>query len=161
MIDLSISTFVITLINIGILFVVLRAVLFKRVTAFMEERANKVRRDIEEAQRDRAEAGKLLQEYQARLKNREEEGAEIIQAAREKARAEAERIMDEARGNAAALTANARAHIEAEQRAALTLFRAEAAALVMAAASRLLQRELTAEDSRRFAGLLLQEIGKE
>jgi F-type H+-transporting ATPase subunit b len=161
MIDLSISTFVITLINIGILFVVLRAVLFKRVSAFMEARADKVRQDIEDARRDKEEAGKLLREYQERLKDREEAGAEIIQAAREKARSEAERILAEAQRNAEALAEKARARIEAEQQAALARFRAEAAGLVMAAASRLLQREITAEDSRRFAGLVLQEIGNE
>ncbi|MDR2494443.1 MAG: ATP synthase F0 subunit B [Spirochaetaceae bacterium] len=160
MIDISISTFFITLINIGILFLVLRKVLFKRVTCFMEERADAVRRTLEEAERSKAEAADLLREYREHLKNREEAGAKIMQAATEKANAEAERIVAAALRDAEALKANARARIEAEQQAALAKFRSEAAALVVAAASRILQRELTQEDNRRFAGILLQEIGK-
>jgi hypothetical protein len=41
----------------------------------------------------------------------------------------------------------------------LAQFRAEAIALVIAASSRLLRREVSGEDARRQAALLLQELG--
>lgn len=160
MIDLSISTFLITLINIGILFAVLRAVLFKRVTKFMEDRANKIQHSIDEAEKDRQEAKALIRQYEDRLKDIQGETKAILQATREKARQEAAQIIEEARKGANSVIANAHKQIEAEQRAAMALFRAEAVALVIGASSRLLQRELTQEDSRRLAGLLLQEVGK-
>jgi F-type H+-transporting ATPase subunit b len=158
-IDLSISTFLITLFNIGILFIVLRGILFKRVTAFMESRTNKIRRTIEEAEKDKQSAKALLQEYEERLKNLQSEAQDIVRRAEEKACKEAERITEEGKQTAAALIAGAHKQIEAEQRAAMSLFRAEAAALVISASSRLLQRELTQEDSRQFASLLLRELG--
>ena len=161
MIDLSITTFLVTIINIGILFVVLRAVLFKRVSKFMEDRTNKVQHSIEEAEKDKQAAKALLSQYEERLKNVQGDAEAIIQSAQKKARQEAVQIVAAGKEAANTLIANAHKQIQAEQRAALGLFQAEAAALVISAASRLLQRELTQEDSRRFAGLLLQEIGKQ
>ena len=161
MIDLSITTFLLTIINIGILFAVLRKVLFKRVTKFMEDRTSKVRHSIEEAEKDKQAAKALLSKYEERLKNIQGEAEAIIQAAQKKAQQEAVQIVAAGREAANTLIANAHKQIKTEQRAALGLFRAEAAALVISASSRLLQRELTKEDSRRFAGLLLQEIGKQ
>lgn len=161
MIDLSITTFLLTIINIGILFAVLRKVLFKRVTKFMEDRTSKVRHSIEEAEKDKQAAKALLSQYEERLKSVQEEADALIKAAQNKARQEAAQIVAEGKKAADTLIANAHKQIEAEQRAAMALFRAEAAALVISASSRLLQRDLTQEDSRRFAGLLLQEVGKQ
>ncbi|MDR2536072.1 MAG: ATP synthase F0 subunit B [Treponema sp.] len=161
MIDLSISTFLITLINVGILFGVLRGVLFKRVTKFIEDRSNKVRQTIEEAEKDKQEAKALLVQYEARLKNIQTEAERIIRSAQEKAQREADQIIAEGKTSANTLIANAQKQIEAEQQAALALFQAEAGRLVIGAASRLIQRDLTQEDNRRFANLLLQEIGNQ
>jgi F-type H+-transporting ATPase subunit b len=160
-IDLSISTFLITLINVGILFGVLRGVLFKRVTKFIEDRSNKVRQTIEEAEKDKQEAKALLVQYEARLKNIQTEAERIIRSAQEKAQREADQIIAEGKTSANTLIANAQKQIEAEQQAALALFQAEAGRLVIGAASRLIQRDLTQEDNRRFANLLLQEIGNQ
>jgi len=40
----------------------------------------------------------------------------------------------------------------------LTCFKVEAAALVMAASARLVQRDISGEDNRRFANMLLDEL---
>jgi F-type H+-transporting ATPase subunit b len=68
--------------------------------------------------------------------------------------------VSDGKAEASALLITAHRQIEAEQKAAMALFKAEAAALVISASSRLLQRDLNGEDSRRFASLLLQELGK-
>jgi F-type H+-transporting ATPase subunit b len=157
----SLATFLITLINIGILFLILRAVLFKPVTKFMEDRAKRIEDSITQSEKDKYQAKQLLQQYEERLKAVEGEGEAIIKAAQETARQEADRLIAEAKAAAELLMDNARKQLEAEQRAALAVFKAEAAALVIGASSRLLKRELTAEDSRRQAALFLQEIAAE
>jgi F-type H+-transporting ATPase subunit b len=156
----NLVTFLFTLINVGILFVILRAILFKPVTKFMEERSKKIQDAIDQAEKDKGQAKRLLLQYENRLKSAEEEAEEIIRAARESARTQAEAIIAEGKAAAGALLVNARGQIEAEQSAALARFRSEAAALVVSAAARLLRRELNQEDQRRHAGLLLQELGK-
>jgi F-type H+-transporting ATPase subunit b len=157
MLDFNV-TFIITLINITILFFILRAILFKPVTKFMAARARRIQDSIEQAAREKAEAKELLAKYEARLKNIEAEAAAVIHEAREKAEREAKRIVDGGREEAAAFLANARKQYETERQAALARFRAEAAALVVAASARLVQRDLAVEDNRKYANMLLDEL---
>ncbi|MDR3115564.1 MAG: ATP synthase F0 subunit B [Treponema sp.] len=161
MIDPSISTFLITLLNIGILFVVLRAVLFKPLTRFMEDRTKKVQDTIAEAEKINAEARARLKDYEERLRSAREAGAAIIKAAEEQARKQAAQLIAEGNEAAAQALDHGRKQLEAERQAALACFRVEAVALVLSATRALLQRELTGEDSPHFAGLLLQELGKD
>jgi F-type H+-transporting ATPase subunit b len=161
MISPNLVTFLITIANIGILFLILRAILFKPVTKFMEERTKKIRDDIEQAEKDKAQAKLLHQQYEDALKHAGEEAEAILRSAREQAKEQADRIVAEGKAAAANLLEAARKRTESDRKAALALFKAEAAALVIGASSRLLQREITQEDARRQAALLLQEIGKD
>ncbi|MDR0554894.1 MAG: F0F1 ATP synthase subunit B [Treponema sp.] len=159
MLDFSV-TFVITLINIAILFFILRAILFKPVTKFIENRAAMIRSDIEQAEKDKIQAKALLEQYEEKLRSAGEEAEALIKAARKTAEEQAARIIAEGRETAALLVANSRDQLDTERRAARAVFKAEAAALVVAAAGRLLTREMNQEDNLRFAGLLLEELGK-
>jgi F-type H+-transporting ATPase subunit b len=158
MLDFSV-TFFFTLINIGVLFFVLRAVLFKPVTRFMEARSKKIQDDIDQAEKDRDQAKILLARYEEQLKKAETEREALIMRAREEAEREAAGIIRSGREEAERIVASGRAQVETERRTALAQFRSEAAALVIAVSSRLLQRELSGEDSRRAAALLLKELG--
>jgi F-type H+-transporting ATPase subunit b len=155
----NLATFLFTLINIGILFVVLRAILFKRVSKFMEDRTKKIQDTIDQAERDKAQAKLLLQQYEEQLKKAREEAAALVRSARESAGEQADRIIAGGKAEAEALLRNARTRIETEQEAALARFRAEAAALVVSASARLLRRELNQDDNRRYAGMLLRDLG--
>jgi F-type H+-transporting ATPase subunit b len=157
MLDFSV-TFVITIINIAILFFILRAILFKPVTKFMAARAQKVQNAVTEAENNKSNAEKLLEQYRVKLANAQTEADEIIKAARINAGAEADRIVAEGRAAAETLAASARRQIEAERQAMAAGFKVEAAALVMAATARLVQRELSGDDNRRYANMLLDEL---
>ena len=157
----SLATFLVTLVNITVLFFILRAFLFKPVTKFMEDRAGKVQTSLDQAAKEQNQAKGLLQQYEDQLKRADDEVAELIRAARETARIESERIIAEGKVQAAAFLEKGRKQLEAEQRAAITVFKADAAALVIGASSRLLQRELNSEDSRRQAELLLKELANQ
>jgi F-type H+-transporting ATPase subunit b len=158
MINFSLSTFLITIFNIGILFFILRAVLFKPVTKFMAERSAKIQEASAQSEKDKNQAKALLEQYENQLKSAEAEAETILKAAREHAQAEADRIIAGGRETAGSLVVNARKQIEAEQQAAIAVFRKEAAGLVVAASARLLSRELRAEDSRQYAEMLLGGI---
>jgi len=157
MLDFSV-TFIIAIINITILFLILRKILFKPVTKFMADRAKSVLDSIDQADKDKAQAKTLLAEYEGKLKNADAEADEIIRAARKTANAEAERIIAAGKSAAETMQANARREIQAEREAALAQFKAEAALLVIAAASRLLGRELQTDDNRRYANMLMDEL---
>jgi len=157
MLDFSV-TFIITLINIVILFFILKAILFKPVSKFMAERAKKVQDSIDQADKSKSEANKLLMQYQGMMKNANAEAGEIIKTAQKNADVEAGKIIAGGRAAAEALSAAARKQIESERQAMYTRFKLEAAALVMAASARLVQREISGEDNRRYAAMLLDEL---
>jgi F-type H+-transporting ATPase subunit b len=157
MLDFSV-TFGITILNIIILTIILRAVLFKPVTKIMAERAKRVQDSIDQAEKDRANSQKILGEYRAKRKSAGDEADAIIKTARERAETEARQIVAEGKTEAEALTAAARRQIEAEQKAAFARFKLEAAALVMAATARLVQREFSGDDKSRYASMLLDEL---
>ena len=154
----SLVTFGITIINIVILCFILKAILFKPVTKFMAERANRIRGELEQANQERTGAQKMLEEYRLKLENANAEAQSIVLAARKEAMAEADRIIAKGKAEVDAMTLGARKRLEAEQQAAIARFGLEAAALVMAASSRLVQREFSGEDNRRCAAMLLDEL---
>jgi F-type H+-transporting ATPase subunit b len=159
MLDFSVSFFF-TLVNIAILFVALRAILFKPVTKFMEERTAKIQGDINGAAKEREDAKLLRQKYEEKMEAAAAEAAKIRQQAGEQAERQAERIVADGRVQAEGIIAAARKQIQTEREAALLAFRAEAASLVVTAAGRLLRRDSSnavAEDAT-YAEFVLREL---
>ncbi|MDR1586478.1 MAG: F0F1 ATP synthase subunit B [Treponema sp.] len=154
----NLVTFFFTFVNIGILFFILRAILFRPVSKFMEDRAKKIRDAIDQAEKDKNQAKQLLEQYESQLKNAEAEAEAIVRAARENAQNESDRIIAVGRAEAETLVTNTRRQLEAERQAALARFTTEAAALVVMASSRLVARDLNQDDNRRYAGMLLEEL---
>jgi F-type H+-transporting ATPase subunit b len=154
----NLATFFFTFVNIGILFFILRAILFKPVTRFMDERAKKIQDTIDQTEKDKSLAKKLLEQYEGKINKAEAEAESIIKAARENAEAEAARIIADGKAAAEALADNARRQIEAERQAALAKFRTEAVGLVLAASSKLVSREFSSDDDRRYADMMLEGL---
>jgi F-type H+-transporting ATPase subunit b len=157
MLDFSV-TLIITVLNIVFLTFVLRKILFKPVSKFVADRAKRVRDSIDAASADREQAQSLLSQYRGKMEAAETEAREIVMSATAKARVQAERIVSDGKAEAIAIVDDARKQIELERQKAFTRFTVEATALVMAAASRLVQREFSGDDSRRYADMLISEL---
>jgi F-type H+-transporting ATPase subunit b len=157
MLDFSV-TFGITIINIIILTIILRAVLFKPVTKIMADRAQRVKDSIDQAEKDKADSRGLLEQYQNKLKNADAEADKIVKTARESAEQEARQIVTEGKAAADAMAEAARRQIESERQAAFARFKLEAAALVMAATAKLVTKDFSGDDNRRYVTMLLDEL---
>jgi len=157
MLDFSV-TFIITIINIVILFFILRAILFKPVTKFMAERAKRVQDSISQAERDKSAAKAMLLEYEEKLKQAEAEAREIIKNASEEAERQAKTIIEDGKQEAENIAAAARKQLETEHQAALSKFKFEAATLVIAASAKLASREFSGEDNHNYVNMLLDEL---
>jgi F-type H+-transporting ATPase subunit b len=124
----------------------------------MADRSKRVQDSIDKAEEDEAKAQRLLAQYQGKLKNADADAQEIIKTTRAGAEAESRRIISDGKAKAEAMIASAHVQIEAERQAAFARFKLEAAALVMAASARLVQREISGEDKLRYANMLLDEL---
>jgi F-type H+-transporting ATPase subunit b len=158
MLDFSI-TFFITILNIGVLYLILRAILFKPVTKFMENRTQKIKGELEQAAREKERAEALRKQYEASIQSAEDEGERIIKEAREMAQKQAQTIVDQGKIDAENLLKAAKVQIEAERRVQALAFQEQAATLVLSATGRLLGREVNAEDAQKAAQQFVSELG--
>jgi F-type H+-transporting ATPase subunit b len=160
MLDFSV-TFIITIINITILFFLLRAILFKPVSKFMADRTKRVQDSIERAQNEKEEATKLLVEYEKKLKEAETEARDILKKAREDAERQAELLIADGRREAQDAVNTALKQIETERQAAMAKFKLEAAALVMAVSAKLAAKDFSGDDNRRYVNMMLDGLSAE
>jgi len=102
----------ITAINVFILFILLSFVLFNPVRNMLKKRQDKITSDRENAEADKKEALAMKQEYEAKLKAANKEAEGILSDARKVAKHNEEKIVADAKQEAARIIA--RANTEAE-----------------------------------------------
>ena len=138
---------IISLINIVVLFVLLRLILWKHVAAFLSEREGRVRRERDDAEQKRLDAEALHDEYSKKIGEFEERGRELMRESQAKANAESDRIIRETHERARDIISEAEARIAQEKDLALENSREEITQLATDMAARILGREVSAEDN--------------
>lgn len=158
MLDFSI-TFLITVVNVTFLYLVLRKILFKPVTKFMEDRSEKIRRDLESAKLATARAEALEADFNAKILSAKEEGQKIMQQSRDRAKQERDEIIAQAKADAAKIVAASRAELESERREAERLLLGTTADLTIRAASKVLRANIDSEKNRELVEAFLETAG--
>ena len=130
-----------TLITVIVLILILRKFLFKKVHKFMEDRENEVIETLENAEKTSNMADQKLVEYQNKLDSAEEERREIIVAAKEEARIEADKIITEAMEKAEAIHAKSKLEIERDRIKAEKQLKQEMSELIVLAANKALENK--------------------
>jgi len=139
-----------TLIAFGITFFVLRRYAFGPIQKAIDERREKIRQSIEEADRAREEAHKLLQEHQALVAQGRAEAESILSEARKVGEAQRDRLKQELDAERARRVEETRREIEAETRRSIETIRHEVADLTLEATSKVTGKVLDDEDHRRL-----------
>jgi F-type H+-transporting ATPase subunit b len=138
---------IVSLINIVVLFILLRMILWKHVIRILTERSNRVRSESEDAENRRLEAEVLKSEYDEKLGDIEAHGHDLMRESREKASEEADQILRETRDKAKDMIRDAQDRIEDEKRQALEDAHQEIAQLATDMAARILKREVSPDDN--------------
>ncbi|AIS51828.1 ATP synthase F0 subcomplex B subunit [Thermoanaerobacter kivui] len=142
----NVWTFIFTIINILVLYYILKKVLFKPVTEFLEARENKIKSSLEEADKVRQEAYKLKAKYDEMLQNADNEGKAIIERAQKFAEDKANKIIEDANKEAKAILERAKEEVTLEKIKAMHDLRVEISQLVIDAASRVFEKKLPIDD---------------
>ncbi len=150
---------VFAILNLLLLYFVLRKVLFKPVTEFMENRTQSIKNSIDDAEKQKSEAMELKRSYEEQITHAKEAAENIVREARAKAEAEHDRIVAEAHMEAEALISRANEDIESERRQMLSELRAQVAGLALAAASRVIEVNLDTEKNRTLVDKFIDEAG--
>jgi F-type H+-transporting ATPase subunit b len=157
--SLNALKFIIAALNLILLYVVLRKILFKPVTEFMEKRTNSIKDSLEDAEKKKAEAEALKRSYEEQLKGAKAEGEKIISDAVLKAGREHDRLVAEARQESEAILTKAREEIEQEREQMLRDVRGQVAGLALAAASKVIEANMDTESNRLLVDKFIDEAG--
>jgi F-type H+-transporting ATPase subunit b len=147
-----------TLLVFGFTMYVLSKVAFPRIQEALDKRANAIRESIDQAERTREEADKILEEYRARLREAREQADEIIARARKAAETTTVEATQEGRQKREELLAAARRDIEAETRRSLERIRREVADLTVLTTEKVTRKSLTGDDQKRLIEEALAEV---
>lgn len=151
-------TIVANWINFGILVVVLSWLLFRPAKEFIQEKREKIKSRIDNAQEKEETARQLKKEREEKLKEAkrrrneiieeaERRAEEIIQEGREEAEEEAERIVEQARKEA-----------RQEKEEAFKELEEEYVDIALTGAEKVLQRDIKREDHAKFLDSLFDEL---
>jgi F-type H+-transporting ATPase subunit b len=147
-----------TLICFAITFFVLRRYAFGPIQRAIDERRDRIRKAVDEADRARAEARSLLEEHRQLIGQAKGEAAGILADARKVADAQIERVKHEAEEERQRRLEETRRQIEAETKRSLDQIRTEVADLTLAATARVTGKLLDAEDQRRLIDEAIAEL---
>ena len=134
MLDFQVSTIVFTVINLLVLYFILRKLLFGRVNAVLEQRAARVKETIDSAEASKSQAEELRAEYEDKLTDARQEAAKLVADAQNRAQRAYEAKMADAETDAKRLRSEAEAQIASERDAMLRGARNEVASLALLAA---------------------------
>ena len=123
---------------------------FGPIQKMIDERRERIRRSIEEAEEARAEARRLLEEHRSLIGQARSQAEEILAEARHVAEAQRERVKEETEAERQRRLEDIQRQIQAETQRALGEIRAEVAELTLVAASKVTGKVLDDEDHRRL-----------
>src|SRR5256885_1845476 len=139
-----------TLVVFGVLLALLWRLGWPALLKAVEERERRIQQQLEEAERARAEAVRLLEEHKRTIAGARAEAQDIVAKAKSVAEKERETLLAKARQEYEQLLMRARKEIDAEKEKAILELRREAVDLSIAAASKLIAANLDSEANRRL-----------
>lgn len=148
---LTASDILIHIINVIVLFIMLRLILIKPISAFLSARAERIASELKDAETKNDEALALKAEYEQHMASYEKEGHEIIRASQLKATDQADAIVKDARGQSERIVSDAQTRIANEKAQAIAEARTEVALLATEIAARILKREVSVSDNKAVA----------
>jgi F-type H+-transporting ATPase subunit b len=155
----NIPDFVWAIVNLIILYLILKKLLFKPVTEFMENRSNSIKEQLEGSQRSNEEAAKLKLAYEKKLEAASEEANKIINDAKIEAHEKYDEIIKKAKADSEVLIMKAEEQIERERQEMIKEMRNEIISIALEAASKVMEANMDTEANRKLVDDVITKKG--
>ena len=139
-----------TLVCFAITFYVLKRFAFGRIQSAIDERRERIRSSLDEADQAREEARKLLEQHHALVAEARGDAEQILSEARKVADSQRDRLKQELDAERTRRVEETRKEIEAETRRSIETIRSEVADLTLEATSKVTGKVLDDADHRRL-----------
>ena len=143
------------IINLVVLYLLLRHFLFKPVMGIMDKRRQIIEDGLRNAQDAQNDAMKMKQEYEDALKGAKQESVQIVENARSVAKNEYDRIVAEAGEKAGSIIENAKETVRVERERTMRELQGEIAGLAVASAAKIVGKTADQDLYDQF----LKEVG--
>ena len=147
--------------TVVILILVLRLVAYKPLMKMMDERSQRIKESLEEAEKVRQESAQAGDKVRQQLEEASREGQERISRALKAGEEMKIKAQEDARQQADALLVRARQEIQMERDEAINGVRREFADLTVLAAGKVIEESLDKEKHRELIDKVLEESHKE
>lgn len=148
-----------TIITFIILVLILWKTAWKPIVDALDARAEKVRFEIDNAERSRQEAEKLMAQHKLMMDNAKAEAAQIIVKGREEAEILKNELMDKAHTEAKNIADRAKKEIEIAKDKALSDIKREVVLISTEIASKILSKNINPEDQKGLVEEALNKMG--
>lgn len=150
-----------TIINLVVLYLLLRHFLIRPVTQVMEKRKKMAEEGFKNAQDMQNDALKMKQEYEEALNGAKQESVQIVDNARRSARAEYDRIIGEAGEKAGSIIESAKETVRMEREKTMKELQSEIAGLAAASAAKIVGGQAGEQADRELYEQFLKETAGE
>ncbi len=154
---INVPLIVAQVINFLILFGLLYFFAFRRILKMFDERSQRIKDSVEQADEVKAAAGRAEEENRKKLEVAAKEGQEAISRAMRAGEDARQRAQEEAKEEASGLVEKARMEIERERSAVIGELRNEFADLTIVAAEKVIAKSLDRESHRELIDKVLDE----
>lgn len=139
-----------TVLNIVVLFFILKKLLFKPVTKHLDNRTKKIEDALKSAEESKEMVRQLKIEYDEKIKAAKDEGQKVIDMYKGMAQKEYNSIIEDARKEAQEIIVNAKAELEVEKEQLISNLKGEIANMVLATSEKVLARNLDNDTNRKL-----------
>jgi len=141
---------ILNIINIVILFVIVKLLVYKPVKNFLANRTSRVNEETNKAQKILDEANVTLSKKDEILEESRKKGEELAEKAYEEAKRNADDIIEEAKRSAAATKEKANEEIKTQKENLIASSKDDIASLAVDIAERILERQTSKEDNEKI-----------
>ena len=151
------ATLIAQIVNFIILFGLLYLVAYKPIMRMLDERSNKVKESMEQAESVREQSERAEEEVKKRLEAAGKDGQEVIARAMRTGEDARQKVQQEAKNDAEALIEKARLEIQRERDEAIDDLRREFTDLTIEAAGKVIERSLDKKAHLEIIDKVLEE----
>ena len=159
MLKFDIVNFVCVVVNLLVLYVLMKKFVFGRVTKIIDARQALLEEKNASVSKAQEEADRLKKEYEKSLENANETSVQIVKEAKSRARAEYNKIMARAAADAEAMKAGAAKAIATEREKQMDDLHVQIMDLAVEAAGRIMAEKSSPETDKALYDAFIKEAG--
>ncbi len=159
-ISVNLWQILISLINLVLLFLIMKRFLFKPVKNVLAKRQSEIDQQYADAEIAKNEADESRKQWQDKLSGAEAEADAIIQKATDNAKYRGEKMVAEAEEKAESIIRIAKTEAELEKKKAADGIKREIVEVSGALTEKMLEREINNEDHRTLIDSFIEKVGE-